>query len=173
MPAQSTYTPIATFTLSSTNNFSFDSIPQIYTDLRLVVYLRSAVSATNDQIAGAFNSDGSSLYSRTALSGNGSAASSGRQSNEPYWTTGYIAGNTATAGIFSTVTMDILNYSNTTTFKAMIVRSAGDLNGSGLTREDVNLWRNTNAITRVSFNPLGTSGFVAGSMATLYGIAAA
>jgi hypothetical protein len=173
MPAQSTYTPIATFTLSSNGQIIFTSIPQIYTDLRLVMHCRSTVSATNDQIAGSFNGDGSALYSRTSFTGDGSSATSFRQTGQSFWTAGYTAGNTATANIFSTVTFDIQNYSNTTAFKVMIVRAAGDLNGSGVAREDVNLYRSTNAITQITMNPLSASGFLAGSMGTLYGIVAA
>jgi hypothetical protein len=173
MAAQSTYTPIATYTLGSNNNFSFTAIPSSYTDLRLVVYCRSTVSSTNDQIAGSFNNDGSALYSRTYLNGDGSSATSSRQTGQTYWTIGYIPGNTATSGIFGATTIDILNYSNTTTYKTMIVRSAGDLNGSGATREDVILYRSTNAINQITFNPLAASSFLTGSQATLYGITAA
>ena len=66
-------------------------------------------------------------------------------------------------------TIDIMNYSNATTFKTCLVR-AGAANNSTLAT--VGLWRNTAAITSVSITCDGAN-FVIGSTFSLYGIKAA
>ena len=158
--------------LSGNGTFAFNNIPQNFQDLRLVISARSTVSATQDQIAGLFNSDGNTRYSFTLLSGNGSSAVSQRGTNQTFWRIGTIPGATSTSGIFGAMTVDILNYANTSTFKTSICRSAADLNGSGESRLDVVLYQFTGAITSISFNPLAASGFTAGSTAALYGVKA-
>ena len=76
----STYEPIATTTLGSTAaTITFSSIPATYTDLRIA--LVGSLSGGGNYGNLRFNSDSGSNYSVTILRGNGSAASSARQSN--------------------------------------------------------------------------------------------
>ena len=78
----STYTPIATQTLSAnTASVTFSSIPQGYTDLVLIVSA-TPVAAGTWNLEMRFNNDTGSNYSRTVLSGDGSTAQSDRQSNQ-------------------------------------------------------------------------------------------
>ncbi len=64
--------------------------------------------------------------------------------------------------------INVMNYSNTTTYKTILSRSS-DL----YTEASVNLWRNTAAITSIIIGAQGAYTFSAGSTFTLYGIKAA
>lgn len=158
----STYTPIATTTLGSTaSSVTFSSISGAYTDLR-IVYATTASGDAGNYLR--FNSDSGSNYSRTNLYGNGSAAGSDRLTNQ----TGIYGPFTMSSAITSN-TIDIMNYSNSTTYKTALVR-AGAANNSTLAT--VGLWRNTSAITSILITCDGAN-FVAGSTFTLYGVKSA
>jgi hypothetical protein len=161
MAAGSTYTPIATQTLTGTvATITFSSIPSTYTDLVLIINASAnASNAMNYQ----FNGDTTSTnYSLTGLEGLGSSAGS------------YRANSNTLAGANSTnpnaIIWNIQNYSNTTTFKTSIVRS--NLPNSDVTAR-VTLWRNTAAINQIVIGMLGGAQYTIGSTFTLYGLAAA
>jgi hypothetical protein len=165
MAAGSTYTPIATYTSSgNATSYTFTSIPQTYTDLILVVNGRTDDATTLAVQVGNGLADTGSNYSFTYLVGNGSAASSGRGSNQTYG----LGGDTATTQ--SNGITQFMNYSNTTTFKTMVSRGASaDLN----TYAAVNLWRSTSAINTIKIGLASPRYFINGATLTLYGIAAA
>lgn len=167
--------PIASATATgSSNSLSFSNIPSTFQDLTLVLNARSTNASTTTQAIMFFNGDvASSNYSATWLNGNGSSASSGRDTNfaQLYCVDGMPAAS-ATSGIFSSTTFQILNYTSTSTFKTVLIRQAADLNGSGLTRLTVGLWRATPAaITTLGINTV-SGNYATGSTATLYGIRA-
>ncbi len=164
-----TYEPIATYTVPSAQaSYTFSSIPATYTDLVLVVSAASSSIADQDMQVGNGSVDTGSNYSRTWLQGNGSAASSGRGSNETSTRV-----NTPNGGYLETTlgtsiqTITFLNYSNTTTFKTMLTRTG---NAAGGTSAIVHLWRSTSAINTIKLTP--SSNFITGSTFTLYGIKA-
>jgi hypothetical protein len=156
-----TYVALATQTIAvATSTVTFTSIPQGYTDLVLVVSAANA-SASNLEIT--FNSDTGSNYSRTQLAGNGSSATSARESNY----TSYRTLNTpASTSTFSIATLHIMNYSNTTTNKTLLDR--GGLS-SDSTYAQVGLYRSTSAISTIRL--LAGANFSVGSTFNLYGIA--
>ena len=162
MPA--TYEPIATQTLgSAATSVTFSSIPSTYTDLVLIFNGSNATS--NNGLRLRFNSDSSSIYSYTYLYGNGTSAVSDR-------TTGATGGQIATdiASTQATCVAQIMNYSNTTTYKTCIGRGSSAAN---FTDAQVSLWRDFSAITSVTvLLGAGTSNFSTGSSFTLYGIKA-
>jgi hypothetical protein len=170
MAAGSTYSPIATITLgSSAATIDFTSISGSYTDLVLVI---SGVSSSGNNIFTRFNSNTASNYSVTRLSGSGTAALSDRESNQTYMTISNYGWPTTTSGEQNTI-MQIMNYSNATTNKTVLVRSNRASNGVDAI---VGLWRQTAAITSISLSTngfSGASGWSAGTTVTLYGIAAA
>ena len=158
-----TYEPIATTTASgSTSQYTFTSIPATYTDLVLVIMAANA-SASNFEIT--FNSDTGSNYSRTQLSGNGTSASSARESNYTSYRTLSTPASTST---FAIANFNIMNYSNTTTYKTLLDRGGY---ASDQAYAQVGLWRSTAAITSIKL--LCGSNLSAGSTFTLYGIKAA
>jgi len=165
--------PIGYATASGSSNLlSFSNIPSTYQDLMIVLNARSTNASTTTQAIMFFNGDtGPSNYSATWLDGNGSSATSGRQSNfaQLYCVDGMPAAS-ATAGIFSSTTIQILNYTSTSTFKTVLIRQAADLNGSGLTRLTIGLWRATPAaITSLGINTV-SGNYATGSTIALYGI---
>ena len=155
-----TYEPIATQTLgSAAATVTFSSIPSTYTDLVLVY---AGTLSADGGFALRFNSDTGGNYSNTALFGDGSTAGSNTNINDTSMGLGY--GGTAQ----NVTTMQIQNYSNSTTYKTALSRN----NGGGYVSARVGLWRNTAAITTVAV--LTYSGnFATGSTFTLYGIKAA
>lgn len=158
----------------SSNSLSFSNIPSTHQDLMVVLQARSTNASTTTQAIMFFNGDaGSSNYSATWLNGDGSSASSSRQSNfaQLYCVDGMPAAS-ATSGIFSTTTLHILNYTSTSAFKTVLIRQSADLNGSGLTRLTVGLWRATPAaITSLGINTV-SGNYASGSTIALYGIKA-
>jgi hypothetical protein len=170
MAAGSTYTPIATTTLgSAAATVTLSSIPSTYTD---IVAVCSMLATSNGVSTPKFylNNDGTgtTLYSETDLSGTGSAAQSGRNSNsyafDLYW------GTYLTTTSPKTAIINFQNYSNTTTYKSALCRfseaSAGEVGAMAY------LYRSTSAINRIDFY-VSSGTFAAGSTFTLYGILAA
>jgi hypothetical protein len=167
-----TYEPIATATIATDGQgWDFTSIPSTYTDLRLVVYGRSTFSSNTFGGAGRFNNDSGTNYSWVRLFSDGNAQSQ-RQTNSDTFGVGEMPAANSTANIFGQTVIDIMNYSNTTTFKTVLVRTS-TMTSTSYTFTYVNLWRNTAAINRIVFGTASLSGMKAGSMATLYGIKAA
>lgn len=163
MPA--TYEPIATTTLSAgTASVTFSSIPATYTDLVLVMR-GTAASLSTDSIDMQFNGDTGANYSYTVLSGNGSTATSGRGT-----TTTMIAGALITSSEQVNNIWNILNYSNTTTRKSVLIR--GNIPGA-LVRTAVGSWRSTSAINAIKLYCDTAQNFATGCTFTLYGIKAA
>lgn len=157
-----TYEPIATTTLTSQqSSVTFSSISGSYTDLIYIIYNKSG--GTNSGVR--FNSDSGTNYSNTQLYGDGSAAYSLQQSNRAQALGGVIQAD-------ATIIGNVMNYSNTTTYKTLIARG-----GSGsATYLDavVSLWRSTSAITSITFiQDTQTSNWNTGSTFTLYGVKAA
>lgn len=154
----STYEPIATTTLSgSTSEVTFTSIPATFTDLRLVFVGTSASQALAIQ----FNGDTSTNYSRTIISGDGTSASSPRNTSLDRL---IIASLNSTPLLTS---LDIFSYAGSTN-KTGLINESRDQNGSGLVLRAVGLWRSTSAIT--SLRLYGYSGSNITGTATLYGI---
>lgn len=161
-----TYTPIASVTLGTTTaTVTFSSIPQTYTDL--VISYEGTSAATNGGLR--FNSDTASNYSfqRFFGEGAGGVASADGAINATY--AGIMIGSTGRTNAVA----NIMNYSNTTTYKSTI--STGLTNSADATKYNVSFltgnWRSTSAITSVSV--LSNSGnFSVGSTFNLYGILA-
>lgn len=160
----STYTPIASQTLSSsTLQVFFTNIPQNYTDLIIV----ADYSLSSELLLARFNADTGSNYSNTTLFGSGSATSSARNTSQSYARLG--PQNVNQSGRGGTI-IHLNNYSNTTTYKNFLVRSNVPSQEVALT---IGLWRNTNAITSIELTSSNASWlFPSGSTFNLYGIVA-
>lgn len=166
-----TYTPLATYTFanSTTRLVTLSSIPSTYTDLRIVV--TGSYTYNDCQWVMQFNSDTGTNYSFTILNGNGSTAGAGRSSNTGGLAFGwYPYPNAASSQGQSTI--DVMNYSNTTTYKTAISR--GNV-AATVTDARVGLWRNTAAINSITFDvgTYNTPYWTSGSTINIYGIKAA
>lgn len=163
-----TYEAIESTTLGSAQASvtigSGGTIPQGYTDLVLIYSAK--VSAAAD-IGIYFNGVTGTNYSTTYLSGNGSAAQSARLSNRGSIEADYNGYPDSTN--FNVQVFNIMNYSNTTTFKTTISRSS---NASTGTDAVVGLYRDTAAITSITLDPIGAATFSTGTTFSLYGIKA-
>lgn len=158
----STYKKIATQTMTTaTATVTFSSIPATYTDLVLIV-TGTTNSGRNFHIT--INSDTTGSYSFTALSGDGTSASSSQLSNET------LLRMAALWSVQGNITMDFLNYSNTTTKKTILSRTR---NAANQANASVGLWNNTSAINRLDFFLSGPDNFLTGTTFTIYGILAA
>lgn len=168
MPAGSTYSTIATTTLgSAVSSYTFSSIPGTYTDLVCVI---AATGSIGTDIAINYNGDAGTNYSETILWGNGSTAGAISETNIGRPLLDYYGGLSTTLGNQFTI-VNIMNYSNSTTFKTALARSNNAGNGVDA---GVVLWRNTAAITSVTIKTTaGGANLAIGSVLTLYGIAAA
>lgn len=169
MAAGSTYTPLATYTVTSAqSSYTFTSIPSTYTDLVLVVNGATAAGSNLNLRVGNGSIDSGSNYSYTLINGNGSTATSVRYSNQPqiqpsnedaYW-------NSTFAGV---MIINFQNYSNTTTYKTILSRANHASLGTAAT---VGLWRSTSAINQIYFAG-ASQNLSASTTLTLYGIQAA
>jgi hypothetical protein len=157
MPA--TYEPITTTTLTASAGVTFSSISQSYTDLVLVA---NGVESAGAYFKLNFNGDTSSNYSRTIFRGNGSSVTAARAANEPSMYPDFDS--------TSTVIINIMNYTNATTFKTVLWRANSP---TALVGVNANLWRKTpEAITSIAIASSAGGGTITGTF-TLYGIKAA
>ena len=165
----STYDKIEAKTLASaTSSVAFTVIPGTYTDLVLVMNIKATAAGSTD-INLNFNSDTTALYSRTILAGNGTNALSGRSSAATTIQLNNWSSATTTNNNFNAI-VNVMNYSNTTTFKTVLNRSN---NADNATEALASLYRSTNAISSMQITSGASRAFDTGSTFTLYGIKAA
>lgn len=164
MPAGATYEPIATTTLgSSASTITFSSIPNTYTDLRLVLLAQTA-----SVVGATLTVNGStSGYSRTSVNGNGSTASASSTTSATGIPLGSGNGLAITSeNAWTFIELDFMSYAGST-FKTILHKWSNDKNGSGQSILQIGQWQSTSAITSINF---AITGMVAGTTATLYGI---
>ena len=168
--AVSAYEVISATTVgTAAQTVTLSSIPQTYTDLVVVV---NAFSSIQSDLYVYFNSDNTANYSRTAIWGDGATAGS----NRIVRTDGYsfmvltYYGAVATTQGASVHTVNIMNYSNTNTYKTVLSRTNAAAVGIDAT---VGMWGSTAAISSMTFDLASTRTFSVGSTFTLYGIKAA
>lgn len=157
--------------------FDFQSIPQTFKDLRLIVNGRATAAATFDAVTSTVNNDSTDANYRsqglqsanttsTAAQNLGTSAAVRQQA--------FLAAAQATSGDFGDVTIDIPCYSKTDRTKiltftnsVLVVRTSGGI----LLRRAMLAWLSTAAITRLTLAPAtGGAVFAEGSVASLYGI---
>jgi len=145
--------PLVTTTLSSsTANVTFSSIPQNYEHLQVRAFMRTNYSGFADGVSYRINSDTGSNYKAHFLRGDGSSASAGVDTTTSIFA-GDIAGNGSGASTFSTLILDILDYTNTNKYKTMRDLIGIDNNGNGYVSLFSGLWLSTNAINSLTFFP--------------------
>ena len=168
----STYTLISSQVLSSSAaTVTFSSIPATYTDLVVRLAARDDQAGTYQSIQVMFNSDTSTIYSLTNLRGNGSAAASSRFSSLSYTIdSSGTNSNGATSNTFSNTEIYIPNYTSTTSkpFSTFAV-AENNATAAGITAM-AGLYRNTTAISSITFTTNGGTVWLSGSSFYLYGI---
>lgn len=167
MAAGSTYTPIATFTVTSAQaSYTFSSIPSTYTDLVLITVLKDTTSDSGSYISvGNGSVDTGSNYSDMRVVAY-PATNKVTQSNNNTGSVGL--GNYTTNGFAVGIT-NFMNYANTTAYKNIIGKESAD---STYVQMQYGTWRSTSAINIIQVLSAGST-FAVGSTLTLYGIAAA
>ena len=158
-----TYKLIETVTVGSGGaaNITFTSIPQTYTDLKLVMSLRNTIDSVLGTIQ--FNGLSTDLTSRVLL-GNGSAASSTTPASVIQF---YGANPTSyTASVFGNVEIYIPNYAGSTN-KSVSIDSVTENNATASFQSmTAGVWGATSAITQISI----LVAVAQHSSASLYGI---
>jgi hypothetical protein len=159
------YNLIATTTVDSPSgaaSIAFSSIPQTYTDLKIVLSVRSTSAATALDVG--FNGSTAS-FTNKYLQGSGSAVSSGSLARYA----GLVTGTDQTAIVFANCEIYIPNYSGSTN-KSFSGDAVQENNATSSYASIVaNLWSNTAAITQITFTN-ATGNLAQYSSASLYGI---
>jgi hypothetical protein len=169
MAAGATYEPITTQTVTSAvASITLSSISQSYTDLILIINMQSDFTTNNGNAARIrVNGDTANNYSNTNLRGNASTASSYEENNTNRIQIGLLpsSGGGTPVPLFGLGIAHFQNYSNTTTYKTVLSRTNSPY---GFIEASAGLWRNTAAITSITY--FGDGNIKAGSNFTLYGI---
>jgi len=166
------YDSIATTTVGAggASSITFSSIPSTYTHLQIRGILRTNDTGSWNNQGMQFNGDTGANYKSHTLAGDGASVTAGTVAS----TTSFndfmrAASNSLTAGIFGSVIVDILDYTNTNKYKVFRALQGGDSNGAGNVGLNSGVWLNTNAITSITIIPSGGTAIQYSSFA-LYGI---
>jgi len=168
-----TYTKIATVTVGSggASSIAFSSIPNTFTDIKLVISARTNQSAYNDNSIVLFNSDAGANYTSRRLNAEGSTVDSSTATSQNGFYYLNFNGSSATSNTFCNNEMYIPNYTSSNQ-KSFSVDRAIENNSSTLNLISIfaGIWTGTAAITSISIAPYYGTLFVQHSTATLYGI---
>jgi hypothetical protein len=167
-----TYKKIASVVVGSggTSAINFTSIPQTFTDLKIVLSLRTTGTEASGYADGIITFNGTTTnYSERMVYGIGSSPGSASQSSTGIkWQFGN--SSITTASVFSNNEIYIPNYTSTN-YKSVSIDTVVENNSAtvNINAMTAGLWSNTAAITSVTITP-GSGSFVQYSTATLYGI---
>jgi hypothetical protein len=148
-----TYTLISSVTVGSggAGSIDFTSIPATYTDLVVLLSVRSTNASTDAQLRININGTGvGTNFSSRGLQGDGSSVSSFTQTSG--WIAGGFNGGTSTANTFSSLQVYFPNYTGSTN-KSFSVEMVMERNFATGTYAELNaiLYSNTSVISSLSF----------------------
>lgn len=161
-----TFVKIQTVTVGSGGaaTIDFTSIPQTYTDLKLVTSARHTEASVSNDILITINSSTANFTARR-----GYATGTGVGSDTNSRGVGVTVGASATASVFGNNEAYFPNYTSGN-FKSFSADIVGENNAAlSFTFLVANLWSTTSAITSITLTANGGN-FVQYSTATLYGI---
>jgi hypothetical protein len=158
---------------SLTANIKFNNIPQTFTDLMIIGGVRTnrTLYGTDELLVYLNNDFSGTLYSHNFMRvQNGGLWDAGLTTAGAPWGPGGTAA-TNTAGQFGNGRLYIANYSSTTGFKSFVTEVASPSNATSNLYQmtDAGLWRNTAAVTSISFAAQGSQ-YEPYSTITIYGI---
>jgi hypothetical protein len=145
------------------------SIPATYSHLQVRIISRNTqAGASDDWVEYSLNSDTTATnYYRHRLYGSGSSVGA-ESANTRYLFLSPNDGNTA--NVFGATVIDILDYANTNKYKTTRIMDGWDSNGSGYVNFMSSLWKDTSAVSSITFSRLTFSEY---SHFALYGIRSA
>ena len=166
------YDSIATTTVGSggASTITFSSIPATYQHLQLRWIARSERAAAQDFVDIRLNSDTGANYAAHLLYGDGATASAAAYVSNTSAGVIFMPASTATASVFGTGVMDILDYANTNKYKTTRILGGADINGSGRSVLGSGVWMNTAAVTTLTIITDNASTYSQYSSFALYGI---
>jgi hypothetical protein len=167
------YESIATVTVGAAQaTVTFSSIPSTYTHLQVRIMGRATAATVEDQLIYRINGDTGANYAFHILygSGSGSPVAQGYANETSIIPAARVAGSTAASSIYGVGVVDILDYANTNKFKTTRCLNGVDRNGAGTMYISSGLWRNTSAITSLSFTVQAGGNIDTNSSFALYGI---
>jgi hypothetical protein len=154
---------------TSQSTISFASIPQGYTDLKIVVSIRESSATSAGDVVGymRFNADtGTTNYSTRVLYGDGTAAASLTNSGAGF----QLCFSSDTANTFASNEIYIPNYAGSTA-KSWTSDSVTEKNSTtAFAALYASLWTGTAAITTITLSPRASLSFAQYTTATIYGI---
>lgn len=163
-----TYTPLATITLTGTDStISFTSIPSTYKHLVLQMSVRSSINNPAEPML-RFNNDAGANYASVGIYGTGSAVSGFNLLSQSHIKCVQIAKSGAVANSFTPIRVEIINYTETTLYKNVVIRNS-ETNSDGIVGAFSGRWAGTSAINRIDV-VASDSAFTVGSVFSLYGI---
>jgi hypothetical protein len=153
----------------SSNTISFTSIPQTYQSLQLRILGRGS-SGTVENVSVRCNNNGSNIYTRHQLKGDGATATANGAISLAGITQSFqVPGNTGTANAMGVAIIDIHNYTSTSQNKTIRIFAGNDLNDTnGTIYLTSGLFIDTTAVTEV--NLITSSNWTTTSQFALYGI---
>lgn len=161
---------IASNLLASTaSSVTFSNIPQGYKHLQVRILARDNRAVTFDNLIIQANGDTGSNYADHFIYAQSTTVGAGGGVSVPDPRVGTITGSSATASVFGSNVIDILDYTNINKYKTVRSLTGATTSGTGQIVFRSNLWLNTAAITSLTFTPGGGS-FVQYSRFSLYGI---
>ena len=153
---------------SPTSSITFSSIPQGYTDLKLVVSVRSGVVNPYDFIYFYLNTPGTGAYTQRLIRSDGSSVIS-QLNNISFYPLQMINGSGSTNNTFANLEVYIPNYRSSSQ-KSFSVNIVQENNGTDAYADmQAGLWNQTAAITAMTLAS-GSGLYLANSTFTLYGV---
>jgi len=171
-----TYEPIGNLLVHanhpSSPTITFNSIPQTYTDLIMVMTAGTGISTGADIAVCYFNGDTANNYNYVQLGSNGNDANLYSSYTRDF--SGILAGNIPVGGNavhdYAGSIWNFMNYRDTNSWKNVMVRDGSAVTGGLPNASTVGAWRSTAAITSISMRTVNGYGFRAGTQFNLYGV---
>jgi len=156
----------------ATGTVTFNNIPQVFNNLRVICYGRTSAVATLQSWGLRFNSDTGNNYDYQEIAVVNTSVSGALSSGTTSLRTGILPGANIPANFVGQTTIDIQNYTNTTFYKSAssISCSFGTSAGDCATKTSTGMWRSTNAITSVIIYPWDGGNFITGTTVYCYGV---
>jgi hypothetical protein len=167
-----THKKIQTVTVGAggASSIDFTSIPQTYSDLKIVLSARDARTVVAASVVLQLNGSSATSGSYRRIYGDGSAGFSDSDTGGATVQSGHSNGNSGTANTFGNVEIYIPNYTGSSN-KSFSSDGVAETNGATTYMSFVaGLWADTAAITSLSVKPATAVNFLQYTTATLYGV---